>query len=219
VLKISPLSGIYRNHSVKLTEVSGWQIADNFGNKERESQHLHNDSVLIDWSHIGKISLSKGDAPKAAEQVFKAASKLEPLTTAAKQDMAVLCLTRNDYLILCQPGMETELLEKIDPQITTVTDQTGSQGCLVLGGPRRDEVLQRSTAVDLRRDKVVAGSVLQSSIHTVGMTLYRTKNFDIMVHPRNLSESLYDALMDVGIGVGMVPGGIATVPVSFEEEK
>ena len=115
--------------------------------------------------------------------------------------------------------METELLEKIDPQITTVTDQTGSQGCLVLGGPRRDEVLQRSTAVDLRRDKVVSGSVLQSSIHTVGMTLYRTKNFDIMVHPRNLSESLYDALMDVGIGVGMVPGGIATVPVSFEEDK
>ena len=219
MLKTSPLSGIYRNHSVKLTEVSGWQIADNFGNKERESQHLHKDSVLIDWSHIGKISLSKGDAPKAAEQVFKGTSKLEPLTTAAKQDMAVLCLTRNDYLILCQPGMETELLEKIDPQITTVTDQTGSQGCLVLGGPRRDEVLQLSTAVDLRRDKVVAGSVLQSSIHTVGMTLYRTKNFDIMVHPRNLSESLYDALMDVGIGIGMVPGGIATVPVSFEEEK
>ena len=131
----------------------------------------------------------------------------------------MLCLTRNDYLILSQPGMETELLKKIDPQITTVTDQTGSQGCLVLGGPRRDEVLQRSTAVDLRRDKVVAGSVLQSSIHTVGMTLYRTKNFDIMVHPRNLSESLYDALMDVGIGVGMVPGGIAAVPVSFEKDK
>ena len=123
------------------------------------------------------------------------------------------------YLILCQPGMETELLEKFDPQITTVTVQTGSHGCLVLGGPRRDEVLQRSTAVDLRRDKVVAGSVLQSSIHTVGMTLYRTKNFDIMVHPRNLSESLYDALMDVGIGIGMVPGGVATVPVSFEEDK
>ena len=51
------------------------------------------------------------------------------------------------------------------------------------------------------------------------MTLYRTKNFDIMVHPQNWSESLYDALMDVGIGVGMVPGGIATVPVSFEEDK
>jgi heterotetrameric sarcosine oxidase gamma subunit len=219
VLKTSPLSGIYRNHSVKLTEVSGWQIAENFGNQERESHHLHNDSVLIDWSHIGKISLSGGDAPKAAEKVFKGTSKLEPLKTLAKQDIAVLCLTRNDYLILCQPGMETKLLKIIDPKMTTVTDQTGSQGCIVLGGPRRDEVLQRSTAVDLRRDKVVAGSVLQSSIHSVSMTLYRTKSFDIILHPRNLSESLYDALMDVGIGIGLVPGGTATVPVSFEEGK
>jgi hypothetical protein len=51
------------------------------------------------------------------------------------------------------------------------------------------------------------------------MTLYRTNNLDIIVHPRNLTESLYDALMDVGIGVGLVPAGIETIPVSFEKEK
>jgi len=219
VIKTSPLSGIYRNHPVKLTEVSGWEIAKNFGNDERELIHLSQESVLVDWSHIGKISFSGGDAAKAAEQVFSGASEIEPLKSSSNQDMAVLCLTRNDYLILCQSGMETALLGKIDHKITTVINQTGSQGCLVLGGPRRDEVLQRSTAMDLRRDRVVAGSVIQSSIHTVGMTLYRTKNFDIMVHPRNLSESLYDALMDVGIGVGLIPCGISTVPVSFEEGK
>ena len=219
MIKTSPLSGIYRNHPVKLTEVSGWEIAKNFGNDERELIHLSQESVLVDWSHIGKISFSGGDAAKAAEQVFSGASEIEPLKSSSNQDMAVLCLTRNDYLILCQSGMETALLGKIDHKITTVINQTGSQGCLVLGGPRRDEVLQRSTAMNLRRDRVVAGSVIQSSIHTVGMTLYRTKNFDIMVHPRNLSESLYDALMDVGIGVGLVPCGISTVPVSFEEGK
>ncbi len=219
MIKTSPLSGIYRNHPVKLTEVSGWEIAKNFGNDERELIHLSQESVLVDWSHIGKISFSGGDAAKAAEQVFSGASEIEPLKSSSNQDMVVLCLTRNDYLILCQSGMETALLGKIDHKITTVTNQTGSQGCLVLGGPRRDEVLQRSTAMDLRRDRVVAGSVIQSSIHTVGMTLYRTKNFDIMVHPRNLSESLYDALMDVGIGVGLIPCGISTVPVSFEEGK
>ena len=219
MIKTSPLSGIYRNHPVKLTEVSGWEIAKNFGNDERELIHLSQESVLVDWSHIGKISFSGGDAAKAAEQVFSGASEIEPLKSSSNQDMAVLCLTRNDYLILCQSGMETALLGKIDHKITTVINQTGSQGCLVLGGPRRDEVLQRSTAMDLRRDRVVAGSVIQSSIHTVGMTLYRTKNFDIMLHPRNLSESLYDALMDVGIGVGLVPCGISTVPVSFEEGK
>ena len=219
MIKTSPLSGIYRNHPVNIFEVSGWHIAGNFGNTEREQENLKKSSVLVDWSHIGKISLSRGDASAAAEKILKGSSKIEPLSSIADSKMAILRLTKNDYLILCNPGMEKSMLEKIDSKITTVTDQSGSNGCLVLGGPRRDEVLERSTAVDLRRDRVVAGSVIQSSIHTINMTLYRTNNFDIIVHPRNLTESLYDALMDVGIGVGLVPAGIETIPVSFEKEK
>jgi len=219
VIKTSPLSGIYRNHPVNIIEVSGWHIAGNFGDTEREQDNLKKGAVLVDWSHIGKISLSLGNASAASEKVLKGSSKIEPLNSMADSKMAVLRLTKNDYLILCQPDMEKNVLEKIDPELTTVTNQSGSNGCLVLGGPRRDEVLERSTAVDLRRDRVVAGSVIQSSIHTINMTLYRTNNFDIIVHPRNLSESLYDALIDVGIGVGLVPAGIETIPVSFEKEK
>ena len=219
MIKTSPLSGIYRNHPVNIIEVSGWHIAGNFGDIEREQDNLKKGAVIVDWSHIGKISLSRGNASAASEKVLKGSSKIEPLNSMADSKMAVLRLTINDYLILCQPDMEKNVLEKIDPELTTVTDQSGSNGCLVLGGPRRDEVLERSTAVDLRRDRVVAGSVIQSSIHTINMTLYRTNNFDIIVHPRNLSESLYDALIDVGIGVGLVPAGIETIPVSFEKEK
>ena len=219
MIKTSPLSGIYRNHPVNIIEVSGWHIAGNFGDTEREQDNLKKGAVIVDWSHIGKISLSRGNASAASEKVLKGSSKIEPLNSMADSKMAVLRLTINDYLILCQPNMEKNVLEKIDSKVTTVTDQSGSNGCLVLGGPRRDEVLERSTAVDLRRDRVVAGSVIQSSVHTINMTLYRTNNFDIIVHPRNLSESLYDALIDVGIGVGLVPAGIETIPVSFEKEK
>ena len=219
MIKTSPLSGIYRNHPVNNVEVSGWHIAANFGDTEREQENLKKGAVLVDWSHIGKISLSRGDAPSAAEKALKGSSKIEPLNSIADSKMALLRLTNNDYLILCHTGMEKNVLDKIDSKITTVTDQSGSNGCLVVGGPRREEVLERSTAVDLRRDRVVAGSVIQSSIHTINMTLYRTNNFDIIVHPRNLTESLYDALMDVGIGVGLVPAGIETIPVSFEKEK
>ena len=219
MIKTSPLSGIYRNHPVNIIEVSGWHIAGNFGDTEREQDNLKKGAVLVDWSHIGKISLSLGNASAASEKVLKGSSKIEPLNSMADSKMAVLRLTKNDYLILCQPDMEKNVLEKIDPELTTVTDQSGSNGCLVLGGPRRDEVLERSTAVDLRRDRVIAGSVIQSSIHTINMTLYRTNNIDIIVHPRNLLESLYDALIDVGIGVGLVPAGIETITVSFEKEK
>ena len=219
MIKTSPLSGIYRNYPVNMIEVSGWHIAGNFGDTERELENLKKGAVLVDWSHIGKISLSRGNASAAAEKALKGSSKIEPLNSIADSEIAVLRLTNNDYLILCNPGMEKNVLENIDSKVTTVTNQSGANGCLVLGGPRRDEVLERSTAVDLRRDRVVAGSVIQSSIHTINMTLYRTKNLDIIVHPRNLTESLYDALMDVGIGVGLVPAGIETIPVSFEKEK
>lgn len=219
MIKTSPMSGIYRNYPVKLAEFFGWQIAENFGNEEKEFEHLNNACVLVDWSHIGKISLSQGDAPSVAENILPGTSKIKPLNSLSNSDMAVLRLTMNDYLILCQPGMEVDLLSKIDSNNTTVVNQTGSQGCLVLGGPRRDEVLQRSTAVDLRRDKVSSGSVLQSSIHTINMTFFRTMNFEIIIHPRNLSESLYNSIMDVGIGVGLIPSGISIVPVSFEERK
>ncbi len=219
MIKTSPLSGIYRNHPVNMIEVSGWHIAGNFGDTERELENLKKGAVLVDWSHIGKISLSRGNASAAAEKALKGSSKIEPLNSIADSEIAVLRLTNNDYLILCNPGMEKNVLEKIDSKVTTVTNQSGANGCLVLGGPRLDEVLERSTAVDLRRDRVVAGSVIQSSIHTINMTLYRTNNLDIIVHPRNLTESLYDALMDVGIGVGLVPAGIETIPVSFEKEK
>ena len=172
MIKTSPLSGIYRNHPVNIIEVSGWHIAGNFGDTECEQENLKKGAVLVDWSHIGKISLSRGNASAAAEKALKGSSKIEPLSSIADSKMALLRLTNNDYLILCQPGMKINVLEKIDSKVTTVTDQSGSNGCLVLGGPRRDEVLERSTAVDLRRDRVVAGSVIQSSIHTINMTLY-----------------------------------------------
>ena len=219
MIKSSPLSGIYKNYPIKILEVSGWNIADNFGNEDNELKHLKNESVIVDWGHIGKISLSNGNADRAAEKIFSGASKLKPLNSLTDSDKAVLRLTMNDYFILCKPGMEDSLLAKIDKKITTVINQTGANGCIVLGGPRRDEVLQRSTAVDLRRDRVTPGSVLQSSIHAINMTFYRTANFEIIVHPRNLSESLFKSIMDVGIGVGLIPAGISTVPVSFEETK
>ena len=61
--------------------------------------------------------------------------------------------------------------------------------------------------------------MIQLTIHTIHCTLYRTETLEIITHARSLSESLYDGLMDVGVGVGLVPAGLATIPVSFEKEK
>ena len=216
--KNSPLSGIYRSHAAQLTEVSGWKMAENYGNKDLEQKHLEEQCVLSDWSHIGKISLSGVKASVDVEKMIKGSSKTKVLNTLIVKDAAALRLTENDFLCLTEAGMEETLLGKLKKPQSTLINQTGAMGCFALGGPRRDEVLERSTAVDLRRDRMSQGSVLQSTIHTVSCTIFRTEDLDILVHPRSFSESLFDALMDVGIGVGLVPAGLATVPVSFRRE-
>ena len=206
-------------NGAKTTTVAGWEIAESFGDASREQRQLAEGAVLVDWSHIGKLTLSRGDAAAVAEQGISGVSKTEVLSTIGTQDQVALRLTPNDIQLLCQPGQEQALLEKLDSAKSTVTDSTGALACFALGGPRRNEVLERSTAVDLRRDKVVPGSVIQLTIHTIHCTLYRTENLEILTHSRTLSESLYDGLMDVGVGVGLVPAGLGTIPVSFEKEK
>ena len=83
MIKTSPLSGIYRNHPVNIIEVSGWHIAGNYGDIEREQDNLKKGVVLVDWAHIGKISLSLGNASAASEKVLKGSSKLAPLNSMA----------------------------------------------------------------------------------------------------------------------------------------
>ena len=47
LIKNSPLSGIYRRHSANTVEVSGWLMADVFGNLEKEQKHLQEQLSLI----------------------------------------------------------------------------------------------------------------------------------------------------------------------------
>ena len=213
--KTSPLIGIYRQYPVQLTQIDGWQIAEHFGSLVLEQRSLQEGAVLADWSHVGKISLSGKQAAAVVEGMVTGAEAIAPLHSISLTDRAALRLTANDYLLLCQPGVAESLLPQIDPALVTAINQTGAMGCFALGGPRRDEVLERSTAMNLRRDRVVAGAVVQTTLHTIRCTLYRTTNLDILVHPRSLSESLFQALLDVGIGVGLTPTGVATVPVNW----
>ena len=168
-------------------------MADDFGNPEKEQKHLQEQSVIADWSHLGKISLSGAKASSDAEKMIKGASKIKVQNTLSDQTSVAFRLTQNDYLLLTGSGNEESLLDKLKKPQSTLINQTGALGCFALGGPRRDEVLERSTAVDLRRDRVTAGSVLQSTLHTVSCTIYRTEDLDILVHSRTFSESLFAA--------------------------
>jgi len=216
--KISPLDQAYQQNQAQFITTEGWSIPAHCGNQDKEKAQLETGSVLVDWSHIGKITLRGNDAQAAADHVDSQASSLKPLQSCATDEVAVLRLTQDEFMILCQPEKEAAVVASAQAAQTDVLSHGGGLGCLVLAGKRRDAVIERSSAMNLRGDIVPAGSVVQTTIHAIPCTIYRTSTIDILVHSRDFSESLFEALMDVGHGVGLIPSGVATLPVSFSSK-
>jgi len=214
--KHSPLAAIYRQWGAHCTEVQGWWIAEHFGDLEAERESLSNGALIVDWSHLGKLAL-RGD-PGEAQKWDPAASTLKPLKASISGSQALLRLTEDEFLMLCPAGSAEEAAGRIDSATSTVTNQSGALGCFVLAGINRDAVLERSSAMNLRRDLIGAGSAIQTSFHLVNTTLLRTSHLEILIHPREFSHSLFEALMDVGKGVGLRPSGLSALPVTFEEQ-
>ena len=69
--------------------------------------------------------------------------------------------------------------------------------------------------MNLTEDEYPINSVIQSSLHTITTTIYRSKKADILLCDRAYLESLFDAFVDVGTKVGMLPTGIKVLPPSF----
>ncbi|MCZ6697169.1 MAG: hypothetical protein O7A63_11585 [Acidobacteria bacterium] len=218
LVRRSPLSAVYRSTNASIIETAGWEIAEHFGDAVAERRGLETGSVLVDWSHIGKISLR---GPGAEENAARIAST-DPLPAppgalgiANGISGVLLRLAADEFLILCGPGEEHALLIGLDRTRTAVLDQTGGYGALLLAGPRRNEVLERSTAIDLRAGPAAGGSIVQTSVHFVPCTIHSAPNRNILIQSRDYTESLHLALLDVGRPVGLVPAGIGCVPVEF----
>ncbi|MBF0277409.1 MAG: hypothetical protein HQM13_06460 [SAR324 cluster bacterium] len=215
IQKLSPLDEAYQRNAAHFLAEEGWSIPEHCGNPEKERAQLETGSVLVDWSHIGKITLRGNHAEDSASRLDSRAASLKPQQSCSTDDWAVLRLTGDEFMILCKSGKENAILASVEGDDLSILNHGGGLGCLVLGGKGRDEVIERSSAMNLRRDIVPAGTVVQTSIHMVPCTIFRTSSLEILIHTRDFSESLFDALMDVGHGVGLIPSGVATLPVSF----
>lgn len=217
LLKTSPLSSIYRRYSAETTVVAGWQIAAHFGNPGQETAQRQQGAVLVDWSHLGKWAISGPAAGQIVERWLPGAAAIAPLTSLGQSGLVGLRLSPQDYLLLSLPDhpLLATLRAVAQPLEVALTDQSGALGCFALAGPRRDEVLERSSAMDLRRDRTPSGTVLQTTLHTIGCTLYHQAEFDLILPPRSLAEALFEALIDVGGSVGLRPAGVVTLPIEL----
>lgn len=214
LVKHSPLASLCRSSGAKMIDIFGWQVADHFGEPEKEKQHLNESSVLVDWSHIGKLTLRGSEAENEIAKKYRAASQLAPLQSYTTENGAILRLTDDEFVIL-DPSKEVDE-RKFDGSRVSVIDHSGTYACLVLAGPQRDDVILRSSAMNTRRDLFAPGAVIQTTVHGMGCIYYRTESLDLFLPVRDYAQSLYEAFLDVGRGVGLIPAGLATLPVNLK---
>jgi len=215
--KRSQLAAAGRRLGATFVQEDAWQLIADYGNPEAEGRSLRSEAVIVDWSHVGKITVRGADAPVQVARLEPRAADVVRLSSCSRADVACLRLTDDEFLVICPPGGDRDAAALLDAGVTSVVVHGGGTGCLVLAGPRRDEVLERSCAMNLRRDRVVPGSVVQTTMHFVHCTLWRTDDLDVIFHSRDFSESLFDAFLDVGLSVGLRPAGLATLPVRLPE--
>jgi aminomethyltransferase len=217
-VKRTPLSAGCRSANASLVEAVGWEVAEHFGDVDREIRERESGCVLVDWSHVGKISLRGPGAEREAAALTTPSPLPTPLRARAAGGIALLRLADDEFLILCHPGEEERLLPQLDESRTAVLVQTGGYGALLLAGRRRGEVLERSTAMPLAASTEGLGTVVQTSVHFVPCTILHTATWDLLIQPREYTESLHHALLDVGRAAGLVRAGVGCMPVAFGED-
>ena len=215
LVKRSPLAAVYRARGAAIRDIDGWEMAVHFDDREAERRALAEGSVLVDWSHIGKIEIRGRDAAAQAERLRPGADDLTPLQAAGDEDLALLRFAPDEFLVLCKNAHLDRAMSQLEEGSSAVCDYSGALGALLLGGPRRDEVIERSAAMDLSARAFTPGGVVQTTVHTIPCTVYRGADWDLYLQTRDYTESLYDAFMDVGRNVGLVAAGLACVPVDL----
>jgi heterotetrameric sarcosine oxidase gamma subunit len=215
LVKRSPLAAVYRARDAAIQPVGSWEMAAHFGDPEAEKRALATGSALVDWSHIGKLQIRGRDASELAERLLRGAAELSPLRATGDAALAALRLAPDEFFVLCESGRVGAQLERIEGGSSAICDCSGAYGALLLAGARRHEVIERSAAMDLSARALGPGSVVQTTVHTIPCIVYRGADWDLYLQTRDYTESLWDALLDVGRGVGLVAAGLACVPADL----
>ncbi len=213
LVRQSPLAACHRAAGAQTIDCSGWQVTAHFGDPENEKQQLDATCVLVDWSHLGKLSLRGKAAEEVVLEALGGVGRLQPLESHVYDNQTLLKLADDEYFILHTP--DTAVAERFDATRVSRVAQTGAYACLVLAGPRRDEVILRSCAANTRRDRFTPGSVMQTTVHGIGCIYYRSETLDLFLPVRDFAQSLYEAFLDVGRGVGLIRAGLSTLPVKL----
>jgi len=221
-------TALYDRHvaaGAKMVEFAGWEMPVRYASELDEHRAVRNAAGLFDVSHMGEFRLSGPGALDFLQRMTpNNVAKLKPgrahysglLTSDATyvDDILIYQLAKDDYLMVVNAGNLDEDLAWIQDHPhpdCEIEDLSERYALLALQGPKALAILTQHTAADLeaiRYYRFVEGSVAGEDC-LISRTGYTGEaGFELYLSPE-AAPRVWDALLDSGSDVGLIPAGLA----------
>ncbi len=225
-LKKTPLHAAHVALGARMVPFGGWDMPVEYSGIVNEHNTVRAAAGLFDVSHMGEIEIAGKDALAAVQHLTSNdAAKLQvnqaqysALTTPQGtfvDDLLVYRFAPSHFLLVVNAGN----IQKDHAWIAehakaagdvAVVNSSERYALIAVQGPRARGILQSLTGVDLAATKYYwfAHGEIAGVRGTISRTGYTGEDgFEVFVPPQ-MAARVWDALLDAGKGVGLIPCGL-----------
>ncbi|UFQ18183.1 MULTISPECIES: glycine cleavage system aminomethyltransferase GcvT [Streptomyces] len=225
----SPLQAVHRALGATMTDFAGWDMPLRYGSERDEHNAVRTKAGLFDLSHMGEITVT---GPEAVDFLnFSLVGNIGSIgvgraryTMIVAEDGGILDdlivyrlgeAEAPEYMVVANASNAQVVLDTLTARAegfdAEVRDDRDAYALLAVQGPESPGILKSLTDADLDNLKYYAG--LPGTVAGVPALIARTgytgeDGFELFVSPGD-AEKLWNALMEAGTPVGMVPAGLS----------
>ncbi|MEU7645739.1 glycine cleavage system aminomethyltransferase GcvT [Streptomyces huasconensis] len=227
--RLTALDGVHRALGATMTDFAGWDMPLRYGSERDEHNAVRTKAGLFDLSHMGEITVT---GPEAVDFLnFSLVGNIGSIgvgraryTMIVAEDGGILDdlivyrlgeAEAPEYMVVANASNAQVVLDTLTARADSfdveVRDDRDAYALLAVQGPESPGILKSLTDADLDNLKYYAG--LPGTVAGVPALIARTgytgeDGFELFVSPGD-AEKLWNALMEAGTPVGMVPAGLS----------
>jgi aminomethyltransferase len=231
--RLSPLHRTHVDAGASFTDFAGWQMPVRYASDLEEHHAVRTAAGLFDLSHMGEILVLGAGAADALD--YALAGKISAVKVGQAKyslllspdggivdDLVVYRTGEDRFLVVAnasnREAVARELLARAADFDCLVEDESDDIALIAVQGPKSYEILSQVPTVDvpgladLKYYWAAAGTFGERGEHNilVARTGYTGEDgFELYVAP-DVAPALWEAVMDTGVGSGLVPAGLAS---------
>jgi heterotetrameric sarcosine oxidase gamma subunit len=190
----TPMERSHLAAGAEIEQRDGWRVAAYPGNGAAAAW-------AADVSHQGKI-----DVRGTSAEIDDVTGGLELGRASHVDGVWTLRLSPTHAVVLCPFGRVEELRARIaSTHSLCVIDMTCGWAAVMLGGELVREVFMRSSSLDVRPHRFGPGACMAGSVMRCGSIVLNDDDRFWVLCGWEFGEYMWDALLDAGVNLGIVP--------------